>query len=84
MTLTLRPEHERVIADAISASLIRTPDEVVDLGIATIRQNLESRQVSRRQEDIDSAAERLRKFGEKYRLSLGELSIKDLIEDGRR
>ncbi len=84
MTVTLRPEHERLVGEAISAGLIGTPDEVVDLGVETIRQRLESREVRARQQEIDAAAERLRKFGEKHRLTTGEFTIDDLIQHGRR
>jgi hypothetical protein len=84
MTITLRPEHERLVGEAISAGLIGTPDEVVDVGVETIRQRLESREVSTKQQEIDAAAERLRNFGDKHHLSLDGLTIKDLIDQGRR
>jgi hypothetical protein len=84
MTITLRPEHERLVGEAISADLIGTPDEVADVGVETIRQRLESREVSIRQQEIEAAAECLRNFGEKHHLSLGGLTIKDLIDQGRR
>ena len=32
----------------------------------------------------DAAAERLLKFGEKYRFSLAGITIKDLVNEGRR
>lgn len=84
MNVTLRPEQERVVGEAISAGLIGTADEVVDVGVETIRQRLESRAVRSRQQEIDAAAERLRNFGDKYHFSLGGLTIKDLVSEGRR
>jgi hypothetical protein len=84
MNVILRPEQERVVGEAISAGLIGTPDEVVDLGVETIRRRLESRSTHSRQHEIDSAAERLRNFGEKYHFSLGGLTIRDLVNEGRR
>ena len=84
MNVTLRPEQERVVGEAISAGLIGTPDEVVDVGVETIRRRLESRSIHSRQHEIDAATERLRNFGEKYQFSLGGLTIRDLVNEGRR
>ncbi|HWE49515.1 MAG TPA: hypothetical protein VG273_06995 [Bryobacteraceae bacterium] len=84
MTVTLRPEQERVVGEAINAGLIGTVDDIVDVGVEAIRQRLESRARQTRQEEINSAAERLRNFGDKYRFSLGDPTIKDLINEGRR
>jgi hypothetical protein len=44
MTIQLNPEQEQVVGRAIKAGLIRTPDEVAEVGIATIRRRLEARQ----------------------------------------
>lgn len=86
MNVTLRPEQERVVTEAISAGLIGDAVEVVDLGIETIRQRLESGAVrtGARQQEIEGAVERLRKFGGKYHFSLGGLTIKELVDEGRR
>jgi hypothetical protein len=83
MNVTLRPEQERVVSEAISAGLIGNAVEVVDLGIETIRQRLESGAVRARQQEIEGAVERLRKFGRKYHFSLGGLTIKELVSEGR-
>jgi hypothetical protein len=84
MNVTLRPEQELVVSEAISAGLIGDAVEVIDLGIETIRQRLESSAVRARQQEIEEAVERLRKFGEKYSFSLGGLTIKELVNEGRR
>jgi Arc/MetJ-type ribon-helix-helix transcriptional regulator len=85
MTVTLNPEQERVVAEAIQAGLICTPSEVVDAGVESIRERLKSGVgAAARQEAIDAAAERLLKFGEKYRFSLAGITIKDLVNEGRR
>lgn len=47
MTIHLNPEQERVIGQAIQAGVIRDADDVVDVGLETIRQRLEARLVSR-------------------------------------
>lgn len=43
MTFQLNPEQEQLIGQAIQAGVIRAADEVVDMGIETIRQRLEAR-----------------------------------------
>jgi hypothetical protein len=44
MAIQLSPEQEQVVGQAIHAGLIRIPDDVVWVGIETIRQRLESRE----------------------------------------
>jgi proteasome lid subunit RPN8/RPN11 len=43
MTIDLKPEQEQVIGQAIRVGLIETVDDVVELGVETIRQRLEAR-----------------------------------------
>ena len=40
MTIELKPEQERVIEQAIEAGLIRSAEDVVDIGINSVRQQL--------------------------------------------
>lgn len=40
MTIQLKPEHEQVVDRAIKAGLIESPEEVLDVGIETIRSRL--------------------------------------------
>ena len=80
MTITLSPEHEQLISEAIRAGLIRTPDEAIDEALETLRQRLHAR--SARPTPAETA-ERLATFGKRHQLSLGGLSIKDLINEGR-
>jgi hypothetical protein len=42
MAIQLSPEQEQVVGQAIHAGLIRIPDDVVGVGIETIRQRLEA------------------------------------------
>ncbi len=84
MNVTLRPEQEQVVGEAINAGLIGTADDVVDVGIETIRQRLEARARESKHQEINASAKRLLKFGEKYHFSLSGLTIKDLINEGRR
>jgi hypothetical protein len=80
MTITLSPEHEQLISEAIRAGLIHTPNEAIDEALETLRQRLQAR--STRPTPAE-AAERLATFGKRHQLSLGGLSIKDLINEGR-
>ena len=83
MTIQFRPEQELVIDQAIQAGLIERADEVVDVGLETLRSRLEARGASdtpSRQE----AVRRMQEFGEKYRLSLGEPIARDLLHEGHR
>jgi hypothetical protein len=43
MTIQLNPEEERLIGRAIQAGLIGKADDVVAVGVATIRRQLQSR-----------------------------------------
>ena len=47
MTIQLNPEQEQVIRQAIQAGVISVAEEVVDVGIETIRQELAARLASR-------------------------------------
>jgi hypothetical protein len=40
VTIQLKPEHEQVVYRAIKAGLIESPEEVLDVGIETIRSRL--------------------------------------------
>ena len=42
MTIDLKPEQEQVVGRAIRAGLIHTADEVVEVGVETIRLRLEA------------------------------------------
>ena len=43
MTIQLNPEQERIVGQAMRAGLIRTRDEVAEIGVASIRQRLRVR-----------------------------------------
>jgi hypothetical protein len=43
MTIQLNPEQERIVGQAIRAGLIRTRDDVAEIGVASIRQRLKVR-----------------------------------------
>ena len=53
MTIDLNPEQERVIGQAIQAGVIRAANDVVDVGIETIRQQMEMRVASKTSMDAE-------------------------------
>jgi hypothetical protein len=46
VTIQLSPEQEHVVVKAIRAGLIRIPEDVVGVGVETIRQRLEAQESS--------------------------------------
>lgn len=53
MTIQLNPEQERVVGQAIQAGLIRTRDDVAEIGIASIRVRLKARRADARPQSAD-------------------------------
>jgi hypothetical protein len=53
MTIQLNPEQQQVVGQAIQAGLIRTPDEVAEIGIATIRHRLTAGQTESSLQNAD-------------------------------
>ncbi len=75
MSITLKPEQERIVDEEIESGHFHTPDEVLDQALAALREKRQSRR---------EAVRRIREFGDRQRLSLGDASIKDLIHEGHR
>ena len=53
MTIQLKPEQEQLIGLAIQSGLIRAADDVLDVGVETIRQRLEERGAFRKPMDAE-------------------------------
>lgn len=75
MTIHLNPEQERVIGQAIQAGLIRDADDVVDVGLETIRQRLGARLASGTVMDAEQWS------GELHRWVHGHSSATPLLSD---
>lgn len=75
MTITLKPEQERIIDEEIRSGHFNTPAEVLDQALAALRDKRQTRR---------EAVRRVREFGQKHRLSRGGIPIKDLIHEGHR
>ena len=82
MTIALRPEHEELIHKAIQAGLIHNADEVFEAGVESLRNRLKSHLVDKSQRR--EAVRRMREFGEKHRLSLGEPVTRSILHEGHR
>lgn len=79
MSITLRPEQERVLQEAINSGVIRSVDEFIDSALATLPHGSDSSGLARQE-----AIRRMEAFGDKYRLSLGEPITRKLLHEGHR
>lgn len=77
MTIILRPEQEQVLVQAINSGLARNTDEALDQALDSLRARL-SAGVS--DQSIAAAARRLASFGKRHGLSLGDMTVKQLLE----
>jgi Arc/MetJ-type ribon-helix-helix transcriptional regulator len=78
MAIVLRPEQEMVIQQAIDAGMFASADEVLDSALEAIRNR----------EDFHPALTRSQVAGQRIRelrkgVTLGGLSIRELIDEGR-
>jgi Arc/MetJ-type ribon-helix-helix transcriptional regulator len=77
MTITLQPDQERAIEEAIRAGAFRSVDEVIETAIATLPNYTIAAQPPH------APPRRSRLWELREGLTLGDLSIKELIEEGR-
>lgn len=83
MTIEIKPEHAQMINQAIQAGLIIHAEEIVDLGLETLRTRLEASRALGESSRVE-AIRRMQEFGEKYRLSLGVPITRNLLHEGHR
>jgi Arc/MetJ-type ribon-helix-helix transcriptional regulator len=76
MTITLRPEQEEVITQAIETGLYHSVEEVLDSALDSIRKRDEVRSRARSK----SAGDRIREL--RKDVTFSGISIKELIEEG--
>jgi hypothetical protein len=81
MTIHLNPEQERVIGQAIQVGVIRDADDVVDVGLSTIRQRLEAQLVSRPAMDAEQWSEELHGWVQGHSLKTPLLSDEAISRD---
>jgi hypothetical protein len=84
MTITLRPEQERVLQDAIDSGLAHNADEALDLALDALRGRLPPRTpAGTPDESVAAAVRRLATFGKRHGLSLGGMTVKELLRESR-
>jgi Arc/MetJ-type ribon-helix-helix transcriptional regulator len=77
MTIKLQPDQERAIEEAIRAGAFRSVGEFIDAALATLPSNVVVT------EPAHKPARKSRLWELREGLALGEISIKELIEEGR-
>ena len=81
MTIILKPEQEQVLTEAVKAGVAHTTDEALDQAIGALRERLPHDAPV--DASVADAARRLGTFGKRHGLSLGGLSIKELLRESR-
>jgi hypothetical protein len=81
MTITLRPEQEQVLVQAIESGLAQTTDEALDQALDSLRERLSPPPSN--PEFAAIAARRLASFGKRHGLSLGGSTIEELLNKSR-
>ena len=80
MTIILKPEQEEVLIQAINSGLAHTTDEAFDQALDALRARLPHQPAD---ESVAAAARRLGTFGKRHGLSLGGMTIKELLGESR-
>ncbi|MGD0958871.1 MAG: hypothetical protein ABSB19_03600 [Methylomonas sp.] len=76
MNIHPRPDQELAIQEAIRAGFIKSELDILDIGLENLlKQN--------KKESPDEVITRLASFGKRHNLSIGDSTIKELINDGR-
>ena len=78
MTITLRPEQEKVIQQAIETGMYKSVDEVLDSALESIPKREAGHPTLTRSQIAGQRIRELRKG-----VTLGGTSIRELIEEGR-
>ena len=81
MTIILKPEQEQVIIQAVNSGLADNADDALDKAFDALRARLPHK--SDLDESVQAAALRLGSFGKRHGLSLGNLTIKELLRESR-
>jgi Arc/MetJ-type ribon-helix-helix transcriptional regulator len=76
MTITLHPDQERAIEQAIRSGAFRSVDEFIDAAVALLPNTAAA-------EPATPPVRKSRLWELREGLALGDLSIRDLIEEGR-
>ncbi len=82
MSLTLSPEHERMVNEELRAGRYRSAEEVIGRALEALREKEHSTLAHGEKRDPRHAAARIRE--RRKGVTLGALRIKDLVNEGRR
>jgi Arc/MetJ-type ribon-helix-helix transcriptional regulator len=77
MTITLKPDQEKAIQEAIQSGVVQSVEEFIDTAIEALS-HTGAAKPSR------EAVRRMQEFGEKYHLDLGEPLTRSLLHEGHR
>jgi hypothetical protein len=80
MTIVLRPEQERVLMDAVQSGLAGTADEALNQAIEALRERIPEPSGDY---SVAAVARRLGTFGKSHGLSLGGITVKELLSESR-
>jgi hypothetical protein len=80
MTIILKPEHEAVLADAVRSGIATSPEDALDRAVEALRDRLARATAD---ETTAEVTQRLSTFGRRHGLSLGRLTVKDLLRESR-
>ncbi len=84
MTITLRPDQERVLVDAINSGLAHSADEALEQALDALRLRLPPQApAATPDESVAAAVRRLATFGKRHGLSLGGITVKELLRESR-
>jgi hypothetical protein len=81
MTIELKPEQEQLIGQAIQAGLIRIADDVLDVGVETIRQRLHQRETAQRQLNAEQWSRELHAWVQSHSVKTPPLSDEAVSRD---
>lgn len=81
MTIVLKPDQERILREAINFGLARTTEDALDQALDSLRERFPNEASS--DDSVAAAARRLGTFGERHGLSLGGMTIKELLRESR-
>jgi Arc/MetJ-type ribon-helix-helix transcriptional regulator len=80
MTIELKPEHQRIVEEAVQSGRYRNVDEFLDEAFAAWR-TMDNKPQFHKEKALAAAA-RIREL--RKGVSLGGVTIKDLVNEGRR
>ncbi len=82
MTINVKPETERLVQEEIQSGHFRSVDEIIVEGVQAWREKHRSKQIGAEQRR--KAVENALAFAKDRAISLGGISIKELIHEGDR